>query len=676
MTDVLDTVDNLVTRATTLRKREDYGKALSELDEAIQLLGGALTSNISMDAGAQRARRRIAEKLSDCHGMQGGINRREGKLQEAELAYAKGREIEQDPQFAISNTYCLVNELVMKLLQRPNNLASMQQKLEEAREIAWSQARGPRRKQWWAWADAGLLSLLTGGGTQASMDEALDAYTEFARTSARPSDYESTIGALEELQIRLAKDEPKLAFSLSRTIEHLRRHLRSAVPEPVCFVAMPYGEKEGIDFDRLYNEAIRPAIQDVGLTAMRADEDPEAGGLIHAKMLSRLQLSEFVVADLSTKNANVFYELGVRHGAGRRSTILLWGSDGEPPIDVAPYLQVRYATTETDGIQKLREDLTQRLRQAREAARTAPNWSDNPLVQLFIEDSEGSKRLAHAKADLFRDLVTYDENVKRELADARSLEDLDEAFEQIRNVQMRYTDLATVEPGILVDLMLSYRHVKKWDAMIRLVELMPLDLRTSIFVREQTAFALNRRNQGHDRQETLAILETLNDQRESSETLSLTGRVYKDLWDQARTKNATKALGYLRKAIDTYERGFLADPRDAYPGINAATLNHVLDTAKSRKRRDELLVVVRFAIESRLRDAPTYWDYATLVEAATLQTRYDDAEDQLANALACDHEQFAIGTTARNLELIASVATKNGEDASRIHNLITRLRQQ
>jgi len=106
----------------------------------------------------------------------------------------------------------------------------------------------------------------------------------------------------------------------------------------LCFVLMPFGQKQDtggkiIDFDAVYRELISPAIVDAGLEAIRADEE-RVGGIIHKPMFERLILCEFAVADLTTANANVFYELGVRHAVRPASTVLLFSGNSRLPFDV------------------------------------------------------------------------------------------------------------------------------------------------------------------------------------------------------------------------------------------------------------------------------------------------------------------------------------------------------
>lgn len=99
-----------------------------------------------------------------------------------------------------------------------------------------------------------------------------------------------------------------------------------------CFVIMPYGrrqvgKKKPIDFDRIYENIFRPAIRHVrvngkSLIALRADKPSHSRILIH-RMVQAILRSRLVLAEVSTPNRNVWWELGVRHGAVRSGTVLL-----------------------------------------------------------------------------------------------------------------------------------------------------------------------------------------------------------------------------------------------------------------------------------------------------------------------------------------------------------------
>ena len=97
-----------------------------------------------------------------------------------------------------------------------------------------------------------------------------------------------------------------------------------------------------IDFDAVYAELIGPAIEKADLEPLRASEE-QAGGIIHKPMFERLILCDYAVADLTGANANVFYELGLRHGIKPASTVLIFADNGGAlPFDVAPLRALPY----------------------------------------------------------------------------------------------------------------------------------------------------------------------------------------------------------------------------------------------------------------------------------------------------------------------------------------------
>src|SRR5207247_2655904 len=73
------------------------------------------------------------------------------------------------------------------------------------------------------------------------------------------------------------------------------------------FVAMPFGNKEGIDFNKIYSDLIKPALESVGFEVFRADEEMRAGD-IRTDMFQELLLADLVVADLSIDNPNSWYD--------------------------------------------------------------------------------------------------------------------------------------------------------------------------------------------------------------------------------------------------------------------------------------------------------------------------------------------------------------------------------
>jgi tetratricopeptide (TPR) repeat protein len=421
---------------------------------------------------------------------------------------------------------------------------------------------------------------------------------------------------------------------------------------PLCFVLMPFGRKPTtagtlVDFDAVYRQLIVPAIEAVGLEPLRADEEM-TGGIIHKPMYERLILCEYAVADLSTANANVFYELGLRHAVRAASTVLIYAEEsGQLPFDVAPLraLAYRLGAEGTPGEPSAGcAALTERLREARHAA------PDSPVFQLV----EGFPDIQRLKTDVFRERVAYADDIKQKLAVARR-----QGEEAVRAVERELGTLDDAEAGVVIDLYLSYRAVKAWQAMIDLVPRMPPPLATTVLVQEQLGLALNRAGRGEEAERVLR--ELIARRGPSSETYGILGRVYKDRWEQAAKAGDTfLAKGLLNKAIDAYLKGFEADWRDAYPGVNAVTLMELRDPPDPRRER--LIPVVAYAVERRIASGkPDYWDHATLLELAVLAQDEEAAMAALADALAAIREPWEPETTARNLRLIGEARQRRGE---------------
>jgi tetratricopeptide (TPR) repeat protein len=418
---------------------------------------------------------------------------------------------------------------------------------------------------------------------------------------------------------------------------------------------MPFGIKPDgaggvVDFDAVYRDLIAPAIVEAQLEPLRADEEV-TGGIIHKPMFERLILCEFAVADLTTANANVFYELGVRHAVRPWSTVLIYAEQGTRlPFDVAPQRALPYKLTPggaPDDVEAVRQALADKLVAAREAQ------PDSPVFQLV--DGLPAPEVDREKTDVFRDRVRYSAEMKERLAAAR-----DDGVDALRQIEQELEPIADTESGVVIDLYLSYRAVKAWDEMVALVDKMSEPLAATALVREQLALALNRAGDGAKAERVLT--ELIEKRGPSSETYGILGRVYKDQWSEA-AKNGSSLLarGLLDKAIDAYLKGFEADWRDAYPGVNAVTLMEIKNPPDERRKR--LVPVVTYAVDRRIaRGQADYWDHATRLELAVLGKDVEAATSALADALASVREVWEPESTANNLRMIREARDARGEE--------------
>jgi len=435
--------------------------------------------------------------------------------------------------------------------------------------------------------------------------------------------------------------------------------------KPLCFVLMPFGKKldatgNAVDFDRVYRQIIKPAIEAAGLECVRAEEEV-TDGIIYKPMFERLILREYVVADLTTADANVFYELGLRHAIRSGETVLIFANGERLPFDVGLLQALPYELNK-EGVPanpaKDIESLTARLKQLNKEADNSKVIADSPLYRLV----ENYPDVSHEKTDIFCDRLNYSNEIRNKLATARP-----KGVEAIRQIEQSLENFDAVESSAIIDLFLSYRSAKGWEEMINLVGKMPKPLAALVMVQEQLALALNRAGRGEEAEQIL--LKLLDNRGASSETLGILGRIYKDRWKQAE-KDGKKisAKSSLEKAIDAYLKGFEADLRDAYPGINAVFLMELKDPPDPR--REEILPVVRYAVQQRVaKGKPDYWDYAALLELAVLTTDENQATAYTAKALAEVREVWEPETTRRNLRLIRKAREKRGEKTDWIREI-------
>ncbi len=445
---------------------------------------------------------------------------------------------------------------------------------------------------------------------------------------------------------------------------------------PICCVLIPSGVQPdpssggSIDFDRIYEKALAPAIEDAGLAPLRSGGEVVVG-VLEEVLYERLLLCEYAVADMTAANPNVAYALGVRHAVRPNTSVIVFAEQRKIPFDVNTLRGLPYHLGEgnrfgSSAAQSLRSELAERLRQLRARAAQGPP-RDSPLFELL--DGYQAPDVKRLKTDVFRERVRYSERKKQQLEEVRKGGDAG----RLHEFEAELGDLEAVESGVLVDLFLSYRALQDWAGMIELYQRLPAALRRTTLLREQLAFACNRRG---DRDRALEILEAIETQQgPSSETCGLIGRVYKDKWEESAKKGSqAEAAAFLERAIAAYLRGFETDWRDHYPGINALTLLDVKGDPGSLQRKDELLPVVRFSVRQRIKGRKAdYWDHATLLELAVLEGDRESADQHSRAALAAVREQWEPQTTARNLQMILKARESRGRPQTWLSEIIQQL---
>lgn len=462
--------------------------------------------------------------------------------------------------------------------------------------------------------------------------------------------------------------------------------------KPYCFVISSFGKKDNlndlkskqaegkkdpvqkIDFDKIYKELVEPAILLADMEPLIEYEEKSFGS-IHKTMYEKIILCEFCVADLTNANPNAYYELGMRYAVKPFSTIPIIASSHFPlPFDVGPDRTFAYQVDSDFNLSDKENDII-RLAEILKNAKSGRS-TDSPLYDL-INGISFQNSVAHEKTDVFRDRVQYDETIKNELAYARNIFDgksnelKAQSIEAINQITEKYGPLENIETAVLIDIMISYRNIEAFNEMLGFIKKLPRYVFETVMVQEQYAFVLNRNggkakpvdNVMIDKAEwVLRQLET--EGKASSESYGIWGRIFKDKFDRTYANGSkAEAKVHLKKALNYYQKGFESDPRDAYPGVNYVTCLELLGEKEQALR---LVPAVEYAVKAKMkRKEADYWDYATLLELAVIENRFDDAEEYFFEAKPLATESWMLGTTKGNLGKIINFRIDRGEEIIR-----------
>lgn len=110
-----------------------------------------------------------------------------------------------------------------------------------------------------------------------------------------------------------------------------------------CFVIMPISDQSNYPkghFTKIYEQIFKPAIEKAGYVAKRVDEDKMSSDIM-TKIFEGITSAEMAICDLSSKNPNAMYELGLRHAYGK-PVVLICDDKTERIFDVAGINTVQY----------------------------------------------------------------------------------------------------------------------------------------------------------------------------------------------------------------------------------------------------------------------------------------------------------------------------------------------
>ncbi len=410
--------------------------------------------------------------------------------------------------------------------------------------------------------------------------------------------------------------------------------------EKHAFVIMPYGIKntpngDTINFDQIYDTFLKPALEAEGFEPFRADEETVSGD-IHTDMFQELLLADIVVADLSIHNANVFYELGVRHAFRKRGIVHVRASkQGESiklPFDVFNIRTIKYDIS-AEGVTEEKPN----KRNIHNFRRVVKNTWDStvetihsPIYNLLtgLKEPEKKTLTTPLATGFWRDYTDWQERV--EIAQRRKLiGDILLLTDEISNPFLKEEAIGEVGRALQE----LGRH-----------ELALTEYRKGLLVnpknrdfRRQEARLLNAL--GRVDAAIVKFERLIAEQPDDTVSARFLGEIYTALWKDCwtdlqdtniRRRAAFETFPWLIKALDTYLDCFRSNLNVHETGIKAVTLASVLidlaneyddavypskDIARIRKMLPNLKDTLGFSLHpSELKYTGNYWEYASLAE--------------------------------------------------------------
>lgn len=317
--------------------------------------------------------------------------------------------------------------------------------------------------------------------------------------------------------------------------------------KPSCFVIIGYGKKTSyangkvrvLDLDETYTTLIKPVFDALNIPCYRAI-DKNINGSIDKLMLEEIRDAHIALADISTLNANVMWELGVRHALKPRHTIMICEKEqmSSIPFDINHFIVHQYTHTD-EGIpakiiQPFKDELTR--------------------VVKAILDNEGPETDSPVHTFLEKELHSTKEMVKK--MDAPAAEETSpESFSTV----MAAAEEAKKNKDFLKAIKLFNQAREAAGKNMTLKDNLPLIISRLALC----TYKLKEPNELEALVRAKSILDELNPtQSQDIEVLGLSGAISK------RLNEITGDDRYLESAIQSYEKGFLMK-NDYYNGINA-----------------------------------------------------------------------------------------------------------
>jgi len=385
------------------------------------------------------------------------------------------------------------------------------------------------------------------------------------------------------------------------------------MPRPICFMVMPYGTKESlagsekapakIDFDALWLKTFEPVLRELGYDPVRADQD--LGASILHEMLERLYFSDLVLADMTTPNGNVYYELGVRHACKQTGCVLIAADWSKPLFDVAQMRRLTYPLPEGTVTDAVAQAIRTRLKDGIPSLLAG----ESPVYQILpgFPSQVDASRTSTMRATL-TELSQFQ-------AQARAVRRAPNDQQAAMALKLRDEHRANpiIPPSVALEIIYLLRDCAGWQEMLAYLDACPPAIRDLPGVREHRCLAVS--ELGNHLDAIGALEELIRLQGDSSERQGLLGGRYKRLMKAATNEN--DRARYLDRAIRHYEQGMKLDLNDYYPTCNLPGLYRMRGQEGDEELAQVAATVTRLACErAEARGSDDKWLKPTRLVAA------------------------------------------------------------
>ncbi len=421
----------------------------------------------------------------------------------------------------------------------------------------------------------------------------------------------------------------------------------------ICFVIMPFGKKEVIfkynkkilfftiplskkviiNFNYIYDNIFKPAISRVNLPEggklipKRTDDDFFSAD-IGKEMFEYLEYSRMVFADITGLNANVFYELGIRHHARSNGTIIFRVNDAPIPFDINQIRAFPYEYEPVENIERSKEIIVKVI------SETLKNNKKDSPVRLALQEQQGNPKL---------ELLLIDaENAIRnnDLGTARS--------KYLQALSLKDNITNRMKLGII------YKELGEWEEALKQFKYVNLQSGDYSDAYKERGIAENKLYEQdpakfHDNgEESLKKAIQLNDF--DFDAFSSLGGIL-------------KRLGRFEESLQSYQKAIDISNGHPYPLLNAIKLQSKIDNRIELAQSTKVyLYKAKNFLESQTRNNPPFnspWSFFDIAEVYMfLEDNKSGFINNVKEGIIHSKHVWMLKTFLTSLQLIEDVKTK------------------